>query len=48
MALSPEGGFDQLLAMGLGFQPAKMLMAALGPLPAPGKRPWRAVESPVL
>ncbi len=29
MALSPEGGFDQLLAMGRGFQAAKMLMAAV-------------------
>lgn len=29
MEFSPEGGFDQLLAMGRGFQAAKMLMAAV-------------------
>jgi len=39
MKFSPEGGFDQLMAMGRGFQAANMLMAAVGPSPAPGKRP---------
>ncbi|MFA5111062.1 MAG: methyltransferase [Desulfobaccales bacterium] len=29
MALDPEGGFDQLMAMGRGFQAAKMLMVAV-------------------
>src|SRR5512135_1430839 len=29
MTLDPEGGFDQLMAMGRGFQAAKMLMVAV-------------------
>ena len=29
MALDPEGGFEQLMAMGRGFQATKMLMTAV-------------------
>ena len=29
MALDPEGGFDQLMALGRGFQAARMLMVAV-------------------